>query len=125
MGEFLSRSIESLRPSGALMFTTHGRIADMLTRRGDPILGPLVNLKNLCENYARNGFAYQDYDSAYPVYGLTFSLPSRIMRKIEQLSYAKVVHFIEGGGDIRMYSLCKSYLLRSEQLKVLYVVKRS
>jgi SAM-dependent methyltransferase len=94
---FLTRCVDSLRPGGVLVFTTHGRLANMLANRGDPVFGHLVNLPTLCEGYRQTGFAYQDYDPAYPVYGLSFSSPSWVARQIEPLRYAKIINFIEGG----------------------------
>lgn len=94
---FIDRCIRCLRPDGVLVFTTHGRLAVMLADRRDPMYGPHVNLEKLCDTYRKTGFAYEDYDPQYPVYGLTFSSPSWIAKVIEGQRMVRLISYTEGG----------------------------
>lgn len=94
--EFFKITIDALKPGGILAFTIHGRLAMMLAERRDPIFGNLIDLAPLCEEYKENGFSYRDYDPKYPTYGLSFSSPSWVMRKLEACRNIKIKRFCEG-----------------------------
>lgn len=94
--EFLQITIESLKPGGILAFTIHGRIAMMLAERRDPVFGNLFDLAPLCDEYYETGFSYRDYDPKYPTYGLSFSSPSWVMKKLEAYRNIKIKRFLEG-----------------------------
>jgi cyclopropane fatty-acyl-phospholipid synthase-like methyltransferase len=93
---FFGISINSLKIGGILIFTFHGRIATMLAERSDPVFGNLIDLSSICNEYHSTGFSYRDYDPLYPVYGLAFSSPSWVIRKLESYKYIKIIAFVEG-----------------------------
>jgi SAM-dependent methyltransferase len=94
---FLRLAVASLAPGGALVATTHGRIATMLAKRGDPIYGSLIDTKELAKIYATSGFAYDDYARAYPTYGLSFSSPKWLLGELQSIPDVKITYFRESG----------------------------
>jgi SAM-dependent methyltransferase len=96
--------------NGILIFTTHGRLADPLMRQQNPIFGlePAV-MRDIMANYDKMGFGYANYDDKYPVYGISISSPSWVLKQMERFTNLRICYLLEGGwGHQDVYGAVKN-----------------
>ena len=95
---FLELFRRSLHPGGMLVFSTHGRRAYDMTRRGRNHFLPYWGQTAALYAYERNDFGYCHYSNSNS-YGFSFSNPAWVFKQIERTREMRVVHFSEGAWD--------------------------
>jgi hypothetical protein len=95
---FLSVFRSCLRPSGVLVFTTHGYDAYLRLVTDTIKYGISLDQKAaILYNYEHNGFDYAKYPGSNSYYGLSFSDPAWVLTQIAKLGGLRVVCFSEKG----------------------------
>ena len=91
---------KSLNPGGILMFTTQGRYSASLLRNKESTYGLETeeNIKNLLNDYEKEGFGFSNYDHSDD-YGITLSSPSYVIKQIELQSNLQLLMCLERGWD--------------------------
>ena len=103
--KFFEISIKALSPTGTLIFSTHGRINALLAKINHPMYGDLVDLQELYNKYCHKEFSYHDYDSSSPGFGISLSMPSWVMRKLQAMPEVRIVFFEEGAWGQDIYAV--------------------
>ena len=94
---FFDKCVLSLEVDGCLIFTVHGRTHASLVKDNPKFFGEGIDGKKLYEDYERSGFSYLPYSADYPEYGISLSSPEWIFRKLQKISYGKIIGFEEQG----------------------------
>jgi SAM-dependent methyltransferase len=86
-----------LEPGGLLVFSTHGRLAADMLRRGKVFSYGLEKTaaQHVLQSHARTGFGYSDYDARKPGYGVTMASPVWIRATLAKLGGLREVYFGE------------------------------
>lgn len=105
---FLPMCVDALAPDGVFIFTTHGRVHALMASARHPIFGKEVDTAELYDRYTKDGFAYSPYNPEHPTFGLSLSSPEWVMRKLQNLPYAKIIAFEEQGWGQDVWAIKKN-----------------